>query len=59
MATSMEQMQKGERFTHARSTQSAAKPDFPNRLKFCGFGLFGASVWALGLVGGGCIRIHG
>lgn len=47
MATSMEQMQQGERFTMLDPPSLPAKPDFPNRLKFCGIGL-GVGV-ALGL----------
>ena len=39
MATSMEQMQQGERFTILDAPSLPVKPDFPNRLKFCGFGL--------------------
>ena len=39
MATSMEQMQQGERFTMLDPPSLPEKPDFPNRLKFCGFGL--------------------
>ena len=48
MATSMEQMQQGERFRMLDPPSLPLKPDFPNRLKFCGIGLgFGL---ALGLV---------
>jgi polysaccharide biosynthesis transport protein len=39
MATSMEQMQKGERFHMIDPPSLPVKPDFPNRLKFCGMGL--------------------
>ena len=39
MATSMEVMQQGERFTMLDPPSLPSKPDFPNRLKFCGFGL--------------------
>jgi uncharacterized protein involved in exopolysaccharide biosynthesis len=39
MATSMEQMQQGERFTMLDPPSLPIKPDFPNRLKFCGIGL--------------------
>jgi len=39
MATSMEQMQKGERFTMLDPPSLPVKPDFPNRLKFCGLGI--------------------
>jgi uncharacterized protein involved in exopolysaccharide biosynthesis len=48
MATSMEQMQQGERFTMLDPPSLPLKPDFPNRLKFCGMGL-GIGL-ALGLV---------
>lgn len=47
MATSMEQMQEGERFTVLDPASLPLKPDFPNRLKFCGIGL-GAGI-GLGL----------
>jgi polysaccharide biosynthesis transport protein len=46
MATSMEQLQQGEHFTVLDPPSLPTKPDFPNRLKFCGIGL------ALGLVVG-------
>jgi polysaccharide chain length determinant protein (PEP-CTERM system associated) len=39
MATSMEQMQQGERFTMLDPPSLPEKPDFPNRLKFCALGL--------------------
>jgi uncharacterized protein involved in exopolysaccharide biosynthesis len=39
MATSMEHMQQGERFTMLDPPSVPAKPDFPNRLKFCAIGL--------------------
>jgi polysaccharide biosynthesis transport protein len=39
MATSMEQMQKGERFRMLDPPSLPLKPDFPDRLKFCGIGL--------------------
>ena len=52
MATSMEQMQQGERFTVLDPPSLPGKPDFPDRLKFCAFGLafgiaLGAAVVAL------------
>lgn len=48
MATSMEEMQQGERFTILDPPSLPVKPDFPNRLKFCAMGLgFG---FALGLI---------
>jgi polysaccharide chain length determinant protein (PEP-CTERM system associated) len=39
MATSMEQMQQGERFRMLDPPSLPMKPDFPNRLKVCGIGL--------------------
>ena len=39
MATSMELLQQGERFTMMDPPSLPAKPEFPNRLKFCGIGL--------------------
>jgi polysaccharide chain length determinant protein (PEP-CTERM system associated) len=39
MATSMEQLQQGEHFTVLDPPSLPLKPDFPNRLKFCGIGL--------------------
>lgn len=48
MATSMEEMQQGERFTMLDPPSLPSKPDFPNRLKFCGIGL--AAGLALGLI---------
>lgn len=52
MATSMEQMQQGERFTMLDPPSLPLKPDFPNRLKFCGIGLAAGLVMGLLLVGG-------
>jgi len=48
MATSMEQMQQGERFMMIDPPSLPLRPDFPNRLKMCEAGL-GAGV-ALGLL---------
>jgi hypothetical protein len=48
MATSMEQMQQGERFRMLDPPSLPAKPDFPNRIKLCGIGL--GVGFALGLV---------
>lgn len=48
MATSMEQLQKGERFTMLDPPSLPVKPDFPNRMKFCGMGV-GAGI-ALGFL---------
>lgn len=39
MATSMERMQQGERFTMLDPPSLPTKPDFPNRLKFYGMGV--------------------
>ncbi len=39
MATSMEQLQQGERFTVLDPPSLPTKPDFPNRLKFCEMGV--------------------
>ena len=39
MATSMELLQQGERFRIIDAPSLPAKPEFPNRLKFCGIGL--------------------
>ena len=39
MATSMELLQQGERFRIIDPPSLPLKPDFPNRMKFCGIGL--------------------
>jgi polysaccharide biosynthesis transport protein len=39
MATSMERLQQGERFSVLDPPSLPLKPDFPNRLKFCGIGI--------------------
>jgi polysaccharide biosynthesis transport protein len=39
MATRMEQMQEGQRFTMLDPPSLPLRPDFPNRLKMCGAGL--------------------
>ncbi|HEY1903595.1 MAG TPA: hypothetical protein VGG56_14265 [Terracidiphilus sp.] len=52
MATSMEQMQQGERFTMLDPPSLPLKPDFPNRLKFCGIGLGVGLALGLGVAGG-------
>jgi succinoglycan biosynthesis transport protein ExoP len=45
MATSMELLQQGERFRILDPPNFPQKPEFPNRLKFCGFGLvFGLAI---------------
>jgi polysaccharide biosynthesis transport protein len=52
MATSMEQMQKGERFRMIDPPSLPMKPDFPDRLKFAGFGLaFGLGLGVAVVVG--------
>ena len=51
MATSMEQMQEGERFTMIDPPSLPLKPDFPNRLKMCQAGLgAGLALGALAVV---------
>jgi len=62
MATSMEMLQQGERFTIVDPPSLPQKPDFPNRLKFCGMGL-GVGL-ALGVLVAGAFemkddRVHG
>jgi polysaccharide biosynthesis transport protein len=52
MATSMEQMQQGERFTMLDPPSLPLKPDFPNRLKFCGIGFGVGLALGVGLAGG-------
>jgi len=54
MATSMEQMQQGERFTMLDPPSLPIKPDFPNHLKFCGMGL--GVGFALGLLLAGILE---
>jgi polysaccharide biosynthesis transport protein len=49
MATSMEQLQQGEHFSVLDPPSLPVKPDFPNRIKFCGIGL------GLGLVIGALV----
>ena len=55
MATSMELLQQGERFRIIDPPSLPLKPDFPNRLKFCGLGL-GIGL-ALGLVVAGAFEM--
>jgi succinoglycan biosynthesis transport protein ExoP len=52
MATSMEKMQEGERFSVLDPPSLPTKPDFPNRLKFCGMGLGAGLVLGLIFAGG-------
>lgn len=52
MATSMEQMQQGERFKVLDPPSLPLKPDFPNRLKLCGVGLGVGLVLGLVVMGG-------
>lgn len=54
MATSMEHLQEGERFTVLDPPSLPLKPDFPNHLKMCGVGL-GAGM-ALGLIVLACLE---
>jgi polysaccharide biosynthesis transport protein len=51
MATSMEQMQQGERFSMIDPPSLPLKPAFPNRLMFCGIGLGVGLALGLALVG--------
>jgi succinoglycan biosynthesis transport protein ExoP len=55
MATSMELLQQGERFRIIDPPSLPIKPDFPNRLKFCGIGL-GIGL-ALGAVVAGAFEV--
>jgi polysaccharide biosynthesis transport protein len=52
MATSMEQMQQGERFRMLDPPNLPLKPDFPNRLKFCGIALGVGLVLGIAVAGG-------
>jgi polysaccharide biosynthesis transport protein len=52
MATSMEQMQQGERFTRLDPPSLPTKPDFPNRLKFCAIGIAVGLAVGFGVAGG-------
>jgi len=52
MATSMENLQQGERFTMLDPPSLPVKPDFPNRLKFCGFGVIAGLVLGIIVVAG-------
>jgi uncharacterized protein involved in exopolysaccharide biosynthesis len=55
MATSMELLQQGERFRVVDAPSLPTKPEFPNRLKFCGIGL--AIGLALGTVVTGAFEL--
>lgn len=55
MATSMEIAQQGERFTVVDPPSLPQKPDFPNRLKFCGMGF--AAGLALGVIVVGALEM--
>jgi polysaccharide chain length determinant protein (PEP-CTERM system associated) len=44
MATSMEQLQQGERFTILDPPSLPLKPAFPNRFKMCGMGFFAGTI---------------
>jgi protein tyrosine kinase modulator len=55
MATSMELLQQGERFRVVDPPSLPQKPEFPNRLKFCGMGL-GIGI-GLGLVVAGAFEM--
>jgi succinoglycan biosynthesis transport protein ExoP len=62
MATSMERLQQGERFRVLDPPGLSAKPDFPNRLKFCGMGLGVGLMLGLVVAGGFELmddRMHG
>lgn len=50
MATSMEQMQEGERFSVLDPPSLPTKPDFPNRIKFCAIGLVLGAALGTGVV---------
>jgi polysaccharide biosynthesis transport protein len=52
MATSMELLQQGEHFQMIDPPSLPSKPDFPNRLKFCGIGL-GIGIALGGVLAGG------
>jgi polysaccharide chain length determinant protein (PEP-CTERM system associated) len=52
MATSMEQMQQGERFITLDPPSLPTSPDFPNRLKFCGLGIGVGLLLGIAIAGG-------
>jgi protein tyrosine kinase modulator len=51
MATSMELLQQGQRFRIVDPPSFPQKPEFPNRLKFCGIGLGVGLALGLGVAG--------
>jgi len=51
MATSMEQMQEGERFTMLDPPSLPQKPDFPDHLKMCGVGFAAGAALGILVVG--------
>ncbi len=51
MATSMEQLQQGERFTILDPPSLPLKPAFPNRLKMCGMGFAAGMILGALVVG--------
>ncbi|HEX4020637.1 MAG TPA: XrtA system polysaccharide chain length determinant [Acidobacteriaceae bacterium] len=51
MATDMEKLQQGERFSIIDPPSLPTKPDFPNRLKFCGMGLAVGLALGVGVAG--------
>lgn len=51
MATSMEQLQQGERFTILDPPSLPLKPAFPNRLKMCGMGFVAGTILGALVVG--------
>jgi polysaccharide biosynthesis transport protein len=51
MATSMELLQQGERFRIIDPPSLPLKPEFPNRLEFCGIGLAVGLACGVGMVG--------
>ncbi len=52
MATSMERLQQGERFTVLDPPTLPTKPSFPNRLKFCAIGIAAGLAFGLFVAGG-------
>ena len=52
MATSMERLQQGERFSVLDPPNVPTKPSFPNRLKFCAIGIAAGLAFGLIVAGG-------